>query len=182
MMPEDFARKNIDLWWPHVEAGAEAIVVTATGCGVNVADFGRLLAGDPGYAERAARVSELYRDLVDIVEDEIDNLESGGGGGRRVAVHTPCSMQHGLGLVGRVERLLERRGYQICAVQDAHLCCGSAGTYSMLQPALSERLRRNKLRALTIDRPEIIATANVGCQVHLADPAEPPVVHWVELI
>lgn len=176
------ARRLIDAWWPHIEAGAEAVVVTATGCGVNVADFGRLLADDPEYAERAARVSELYRDLVDIVEAEIDNLEAGTGGGRRVAVHTPCSMQHGLGLVGRVERVLERRGYEICAVQDAHLCCGSAGTYSMLQPGLSDRLRRNKLEALTVDRPEVIATANVGCQVHLADPAEPPVVHWIELI
>jgi glycolate oxidase iron-sulfur subunit len=176
------ARRLVDAWWPHIETGAEAIVVTATGCAVSVADFGRLLADDPEYAERAARVSELYRDMVDIVEAELDNLEPGSGNGRRVAVHTPCSMQHGLGLVGRVERLLERRGYEICAIQDSHLCCGSAGTYSMLQHGLADRLRRNKLRALTVDRPEVIATANVGCQVHLADPSEPPVVHWIELI
>ena len=176
------ARDLIDAWWPHIESGAEAIVITATGCGVNVVDYGRLFADDPEYADKAARVTGLFRDLVDIVEAEIDVLEPGDGGGRRVAVHTPCSMQHGLGLVGRVERLLARRGYEICAVDDAHLCCGSAGTYSMLQPALSERLRHNKIRALTVDRPEVIATANVGCQVHLPEPGEPPVVHWIELL
>lgn len=176
------ARRLIDAWWPHIEAGAEAIVVSATGCGVNVADFGRLLAADSEYAGKAARVSELFRDLVDIVEAEIDSLEPGAGAGRRVAVHTPCTMQHGLGLGGRVERLLEQRGYQICTVAEGHLCCGSAGTYSMLQPALAKRLRRNKLAALTGDSPEIIATANIGCQVHLTDPSEPPVVHWIELV
>ena len=178
----DQARRLIDAWWPHIEAGAEAIVVSATGCGTNVADFGRLLAADSEYAGKAARVSELFRDLVEIVEAEIDSLEPGVGAGRRVAVHTPCTMQHGLGLGGRVERLLEQRGYQICTVAEGHLCCGSAGTYSMLQPALAKRLRGNKLAALTVDSPEIIATANIGCQVHLADPGEPPVVHWIELI
>jgi len=176
------ARRLIDAWWPHVEAGAEAIVVTATGCGVNVADYGRLLAGDPAYAERAARVSGLYRDLVEIVEDEIDSLEPASAPGRAVAVHTPCSMQHGLGLNRRVEALLEKRGHRICAVEDAHLCCGSAGTYSMLQGALAGRLRTNKVRALSVGHPEVIVTANVGCQVHLAQGSDIPVRHWIELL
>lgn len=175
-------RRLIDAWWPHVEAGVEAIVVTATGCGTSVADYGRLLAGDPDYADKAARVSTLYRDLVEIVEAGIDSLEPAENTGTRVAVHTPCSMQHGLRLGGRVERLLEKRGYEICAVEDAHLCCGSAGTYSMLQGALSSRLRANKIRALSVDHPEIIATANIGCQVHLAEGVDVPLRHWIELL
>ncbi len=176
------ARHLIDACWPRIEAGVEAIVVTATGCGVNVADYGRLLAGDADYAERAARVSALCRDLVEIVEAEIDGLEPAAGPGQAVAVHTPCTMQHGLGINHRVERLLEKRGHRICPVEDAHLCCGSAGTYSMLQGALASRLRTNKVRALSVDHPEVIATANVGCQVHLAQGSDTPVRHWIELL
>jgi len=175
-------KRLIDAWWPHVKAGAEAIVVTATGCGVSVADYGRLLAEDAGYAGKAARISELYRDLVEIVEAEIDSLQAPSNPGMRVAVHTPCTMQHGLGLAGRVERVLAKRGYEICAVEDAHLCCGSAGTYSMLQPALAERLRTNKVRALSIDHPDIVVTANIGCQVHLASDGSLPLRHWIELL
>ena len=174
-------KRLIDAWWPHIEAGAEAIVVTATGCGVSVRDYGRLLADDPEYADRAARVSELYRDLIEIVEAELTD-EAPVAPARRVAVHTPCTMQHGLGLNGRVEKLLEKRGYTLCRVADAHLCCGSAGTYSMLQPALSDRLRQNKQTALGGDKPDIIATANIGCQVHLAQGSPIPVKHWIELV
>ena len=172
----------VDAWWPHIEAGAEAIVVTATGCGVSVRDYGRLLAGDPAYADKAARVSELYRDLVEIVEAEAAEAAADAKAGLRVAVHTPCTMQHGLGLNGRVERLLAARGYEICRVRDAHLCCGSAGTYSMLQPVLSADLRANKQAALGIDAPDVIATANIGCQVHLAQGSGIPVKHWIELL
>jgi glycolate oxidase iron-sulfur subunit len=175
-------RRLIDAWWPHVEAGVEAIVVTATGCGASVADYGRLLAGDPAYADKAARVSSLYRDLVEVVEAGIESLPPAETTGTRVAVHTPCSMQHGLGLNGRIERLLEQRGFEICAVEDGHLCCGSAGTYSMLQGSLSARLRTNKIRALTADHPEVVVTANIGCQVHLAEEAGVPLRHWVELL
>ena len=175
-------RRTIDHWWPHIEGGVEAIVVTATGCGVSVRDFGRLLADDPEYAEKAKKVSSLYRDLIEVVEPHADRLEVDGAAGRRVAVHTPCSMQHGLGLNQRVERLLAGLGYRLCRVEEAHLCCGSAGTYSMLQPALSARLKGNKLRALTVDQPDVIATANVGCQVHLAAGSGTPVVHWIELL
>jgi len=175
-------KRLIDAWWPHVEAGVEAIVITATGCGVSVADYGRLLAGNPDYADKASRISALYCDLVEIVETGIESLSPPQNSGKRVAVHTPCTMQHGLGLAGRVERLLEKRGYEICAVEDAHLCCGSAGTYSMLQPALSTRLRTNKIRALSIDHPDIVVTANIGCQVHLAEDGSLPLRHWIELL
>ena len=178
----DQIKALIDCWWPHIEAGAEAIVVTATGCGVSVRDYGRLLAGDPEYADKAARVSELYRDLIQIVEENRDQIEIADTDGRRVAVHTPCTMQHGLGLGNRVERLLGDLGYKICRVEEAHLCCGSAGTYSMLQPAMSRKLQQNKWRALGVDHPDVIVTANIGCQVHLAQGGGTPVVHWIELL
>ena len=177
------ARQLIDHWWPHIETGVEAIVVTATGCGVSVRDYGHLLADDPDYAEKAARVSGLYRDLVEVVDAHSEQLEAVAGADERyVAVHTPCTMQHGLGLNQRVERLLAAAGYQLCRVEDSHLCCGSAGTYSLLQPALSKRLKRNKLRALTVERPDVIATANIGCQMQLSQGVGTPVVHWVELL
>jgi glycolate oxidase iron-sulfur subunit len=175
-------KQLIDCWWPHIEAGAEAIVVTATGCGVSVRDYARLLADDPDYAAKAQQVSALYRDLVEVVEAHVERIDVPSASGRRVAVHTPCSMQHGLGLNNRVERLLTALGYQLCRVEEAHLCCGSAGTYSMLQPALAGQLQHNKLRALTVDKPDVIATANIGCQLHLAQDASTPVVHWIELI
>ncbi len=176
------ARRLIDLWWPQIEAGAEAIVVSATGCGTSVKDYGRLLAGDPAYADKAQRVSELYRDLSEVVAAEVAALEPALPEYRRVAVHTPCSMQHGLGINGRVELLLAAAGYEICRVEEAHLCCGSAGTYSMLQPKLSGRLQQNKLRALTVDAPDLIVTANVGCQLQIAQASPVPVRHWVELL
>jgi glycolate oxidase iron-sulfur subunit len=175
-------RQLIDSWWPHIEAGVEAIVVTATGCGVNVRDYGRLLADDPAYAQKAAQVSSLYCDLVELVEAEIESLEVIKGPARRVAVHTPCTMQHGLGINNRVERLLAGAGHEICRVEEAHLCCGSAGTYSMLQPVLATQLRKNKIIALSKDRPDVIATANIGCQLHLAQGNDIPVVHWIELL
>ncbi len=176
------ARQLIDSWWPHIEDGVEAIVVTATGCGVSVRDYARLLADDPAYAKKAERVSSLYRDLIEIVEVEIESSQAFEVPVKRVAVHTPCTMQHGLGINNRIEQLLARAGHQICRVEDAHLCCGSAGTYSMLQPVLAGQLRTNKLEALSIDRPEVIATANIGCQVHLAQSNNTPVVHWIELL
>lgn len=175
-------RRLIDSWWPHIEAGAEAVVVTATGCGTSVQDFARLLQHDSDYADKAAKVSALYRDLLEVVEAQAGEIKPADSHGRRIAVHTPCSMQHGLGINGRVERLLERAGYVICRVEDAHLCCGSAGTYSMLQPELATQLRADKIAALSVDQPEIIATANIGCQMHIAQGSDVPVLHWVELL
>ena len=176
------ARQLVDSWWPYIESGVEAIVVTATGCGVSVRDYEQLLADDPAYAHKARRVSSLYCDLIELVEAEIGSLEAVKVSARRVAVHTPCTMQHGLGINARVEQLLASAGHEICQVEDAHLCCGSAGTYSMLQPGLATQLRKNKIRALSKGQPEVIATANIGCQVHLAQGNQIPVVHWIELL
>jgi len=178
----DQARRTIDHWWPHIEEGVEAIIVTATGCGVSVRDYARLLRHDSAYAHKAQKVSSLYRDLVEVVEANQDQAGICADRQQRVAVHTPCSMQHGLGLNNRVERVLEKAGYSICRVEEAHLCCGSAGTYSMLQPAIAGQLQQNKLRALRVDQPDIIATANIGCQLHLGQGDEIPVVHWIELV
>jgi glycolate oxidase iron-sulfur subunit len=175
-------KQLIDSWWPQIEAGVEAIVVTATGCGVSVRDYGHLLADDPEYAEKGKTVSSLYRDLVEVVEAHSDRIETIDRNPKRIAVHTPCTMQHGLGLGNRVERLLAQAGYEICRVEEGHLCCGSAGTYSMLQPALSARLKSNKQRALSVDQPDVIATSNIGCQLQLAQGESKPVVHWIELI
>jgi glycolate oxidase iron-sulfur subunit len=176
------ARRLIDLWWPHVEAGIEAIVFTASGCGVTLKDYPELFALESEYAARAKTIAELSQDLSELVTAEIEKHPLNIGQSRRVAFHTPCTLQHGLGLKDKVESLLANAGYQLCEVADAHLCCGSAGTYSLLQPELSARLRNHKQDALMIDKPELIATANIGCQMHIANGASVPVIHWVELL
>jgi glycolate oxidase iron-sulfur subunit len=178
-------KANIDAWWPHVEAGAEAIVITASGCGTMVKDYGHLLRGDPAYAGRAARISALARDVSEVVAAERERL---GGIGRAagspsvVAFHSPCTLQHGLRIQGVVESILRDAGYTLTAVPDAHLCCGSAGTYSLLQSELSGRLLANKLRALQSGAPQAIATANIGCLAHIGSGTTLPVVHWIELL
>jgi glycolate oxidase iron-sulfur subunit len=175
------ARRNIDAWWPSVEAGAEAIVQTASGCGAFVKDYGHLLSDDPAYASKAQRISALTKDLVEVLRDEpLENL--GVASDLRLAFHCPCTLQHAQKLGGAVESVLARLGFNLTAVPDAHLCCGSAGTYSITQPELSQRLRDNKLNALESGRPEVIATANIGCQTHLAAAGRTPVRHWIELI
>ncbi|MCP4187498.1 MAG: glycolate oxidase subunit GlcF [Gammaproteobacteria bacterium] len=176
------ARKLIDYWWSYIEDGAEAIVTTATGCGVTVKEYVELFEHESAYAERARKISKLACDLSEIIEQELDRKPVQTKPGKRVAVHTPCTMQHGLGLKGKVESILQQTGYQICEVADAHLCCGSAGTYSILQPQLSKQLRANKQVALAIDAPEVIVTSNIGCQLHIADGLNVPVVHWIELL
>lgn len=175
------ARRNIDAWWPCVEGGAEAIVQTASGCGAFIKDYGHLLSGDPTYASKAQRISALTKDLVEVLRNE--PLESlGVASDLRLAFHCPCTLQHAQKLGGAVEDLLSRLGFNLTAVPDAHLCCGSAGTYSITQPELSQRLRDNKMNALESGRPEVIATANIGCQTHLAGARRTPVRHWIELI
>ncbi|MDF0731959.1 glycolate oxidase subunit GlcF [Pseudomonas entomophila] len=177
----DRARRNIDAWWPAIEAGAEAIVQTASGCGAFVRDYGHLLEGDPAYAEKAARVSALARDLVEVLRAEpLERL--GIHGDRRLAFHCPCTLQHAQKLGGAVEGVLERLGFSLTQVPDAHLCCGSAGTYSLTQPELSQQLRDNKLNALESGNPEVIVTANIGCQTHLDGAGRTPVRHWIELV
>jgi glycolate oxidase iron-sulfur subunit len=182
----DDMRRNIDAWWPHVEAGIEAIVVTASGCGVQVRDYGHALAGDPAYAERAVRISELCRDPAEVVAAERETLLGTLAAARRergrLAFHAPCTLQHGLKIRGVAEEYLAAAGYVLTPVADGHLCCGSAGTYAVLQPELSDRLRQNKLTALNAGAPEVIATANIGCLTHLQAGSLLPVRHWVELI
>lgn len=177
-----FARRNIDAWWPFVEQGAEAIVMTASGCGVMVRDYGHLLRDDGAYAEKAARISTLTRDLAEVVDAAGSPAAVAQPGSRRVAFHSPCTLQHGQRIVGTVERLLGAAGYELGAVPDSHLCCGSAGSYSILQPALSGRLLAGKLAALESSRPDVIATANIGCLVHLESGARVPIKHWIELL
>lgn len=175
------ARRNIDAWWPAIEAGAEAIVQTASGCGAFVRDYGHLLAKDRQYAAKAARVSALARDLVEVLAAEpVEQL--GLCAEQRLAFHCPCTLQHALKLGGAVEALLTRLGFTLTTVPDGHLCCGSAGTYSLTQPDLALQLRDNRLNALESGKPHIIATANIGCQTHLAGAGRTPVRHWVEIV
>lgn len=177
-----FMRRNIDAWWPHIEEGAEAIVMTASGCGVLVREYGHLLRDDPAYAEKAAKVSELTRDLSEVLAQEDTSVFKDIGRQRRVAYHPPCTLQHGQGITGLAEKLLRDAGFELTPVPDSHLCCGSAGTYSILERDLAQRLLSNKLDALQGGRPDCIATANVGCQLHLETRAEVPVRHWIELL
>jgi len=175
-------RRAIDAWWPEIEAGCEAILVTASGCASMVREYGEALADDPDYAGRAARVAALARDPAEVLAATDLTALGRPGAGRRVAYHAPCSQQHVLRLDGVVEGVLERLGFTLTAVPEAHLCCGSAGTYSITQPVLSRRLLENKLGALEGGRPALIATANVGCQLQLAAGASVAVVHWLELL
>jgi glycolate oxidase iron-sulfur subunit len=177
-----FVRRNVDAWWPHVEAGAEAIVSSASGCGVMIDDYGELLANDPAYADRARRISELARDLSEVVDAEDLGVLRESTNKRATAVHCPCTLLHGQKQDGVVERILQRVGIPLVSTVEKHLCCGSAGTYSLLQPAISERLLDRKLAALSTDKPEQIVTANIGCQLHLASRSDVPVRHWIELL
>ncbi len=181
------ARRNIDAWWPLVERGEiEAIVMTASGCGVQVKDYGHLLQHDPMYAERAKRISELTQDVSAVVAAEAGRLQellrTRRAEVRAVAWHAPCTLQHGLKVRGVVESLLEAAGFSLVPVRDAHLCCGSAGTYSLLQPELSLQLRDNKLAALSEGGAKLIASANIGCISHLEGGTDTPVRHWIELV
>ncbi|MCT8468612.1 glycolate oxidase subunit GlcF [Chromohalobacter canadensis] len=177
----DRMRANIDAWWPHVEAGTEAIVQTASGCGAFVKEYGEMLADDPRYAEKARRVSALAKDLVEILRDE--DLETlAPRHDKRLAFHCPCTLQHAQKLGGAVEGVLTRLGFTLSPVRDPHLCCGSAGTYSITQPALATQLRDDKLDALEAGHPEEIVTANIGCQTHLAGAGRTPVRHWIEIV
>jgi glycolate oxidase iron-sulfur subunit len=179
----DIMRRNIDAWWPQLEQGAEAVLTGASACTAMIKEYGELLANDPQYAHKAARVSELARDLSEAVAaEDLSALGQNTGISRRVAFHSPCTLQHAQGIRGTVESILEARGHRLTQVQNPHLCCGSAGTYSILQPTLSKRLRDNKLAALQANKPEIIATANIGCLMELRTASDVPVVHWIELL
>ena len=178
----DAMRRNIDAWWPHLENGAEAIIITASGCGVMVKDYGEVLKNDPAYADKAARISSSARDIGEILaREDLAPLQINGAG-KRIAFQSPCSLQHGQKLAGVIESILERLDFSLAPVADSHLCCGSAGTYSILQSGISRQLLDNKLASLEQGEPELIATANIGCQLHLETKANLPVKHWIELL
>lgn len=176
-------KNNIDAWWPHIEAGVEAIVITASGCGSMVKEYGYLLRTDPVYSAKAAKVSELTKDLVEVIaNEELSRLKLKKIQTKKIAFQSPCSLQHGQKLSGVVEKILDDLGFEQVKVNDSHLCCGSAGTYSILQADLAHQLRDNKLKNLLAEQPELIASANIGCQHFLQQRASVPVKHWIELI
>lgn len=184
----DDMRQVIDAWWPHIESGSvEAIIMTASGCGAHVLDYGHLFRNEPAYAAKAERISALTRDASEVIAGEKDKLvelllAASKEKPLRVAFHSPCTLQHGQKIRGVVELLLAAAGYELSPVADPHLCCGSAGTYSITQPELSKQLRDNKLAALGAGSPAVFVTANVGCQTHLQSGSATPVRHWIELI
>lgn len=157
--------------------------MTASGCGVHVKDYGHLLRDDRAYAEKARRVSALTKDISEIlVKEDLSKLKLNVRPDLKVAFQSPCSLQHGQRLSGIVEKILHELGFSLVPSTEAHLCCGSAGTYSLLQPALARRLRKNKLNALQANTPGVIATANIGCLTHLQAGTAIPVHHWIELL
>jgi glycolate oxidase iron-sulfur subunit len=178
-------RRNVDAWWPYVEqGGVEAIVMTASGCGVTVKDYGHLLAHDDAYAAKAARIAALTKDLSEVMcdfEGEIARLLSGRIHGR-VAFHPPCTLQHGQQIRGKVEGVLRAAGVDVALCADSHLCCGSAGTYSVLHPEIAHALRDRKLANLEATGAQEYVSANVGCIAHLQSGTATPVTHWIELV
>jgi glycolate oxidase iron-sulfur subunit len=182
-----FMRANIDACWPQIEAGAEAIVMTASGCGSHVRDYGELLRDDPAYRDKAMRFSGLSRDIAEILAAELSagrvpELPSRPRSpDRRIAYQSPCSLQHAQKLKGAVEKLLKHAGYTLTPVAYPFLCCGAGGSYSILQPEMAAGLRQAKLDTILATRPKLIATANIGCLAHLAEGSPLPVRHWIEL-
>jgi len=176
------ARANIDAWWPEVEAGAEAVMASSSGCGVQLKGYARLLAGDPVYAERARRIESLVRDPLELVDGARLAAAVDTAGVGPVAVQTPCTLQHGQRLGGRLEALLVQLGFSLTPVGEAHLCCGSAGSYSLFHAKTSAALRERKLGHLMAGGPMQVITANIGCQSHLAAASPVPVRHWLEVV
>lgn len=177
-----FMRHNIDAWWPLVETGLDAIVVTASGCTALLKDYGRLLADDQAYAEKAERISSLVRDISQCLEpQDLADLVLAPDS-RRVALHRPCTLDHSVQAGDQLKRLLRAAGFVLTDVEPEPGCCGSAGTYSLLQPTLAKRLRHLKLAALQAGAPDVILTANIGCLMHLQGGSLVPVQHWVQAL
>lgn len=179
-----FAARNIDAWWNEIEGdGLDAIVITASGCGTTIKDYGHMFRNDPTYAEKAARISERAVDISELLE-ALD-LPPATPTGLRVAYHSACSMQHGQQLKEGPKRLLSAAGFDVVAVPEGHICCGSAGTYNILQPKIANDLRDRKVANIRLTKPDLVATGNIGCMVQISsgdDPVGVPVVHTVELI
>jgi len=176
------ARRNIDAWWPLIESGAEAIVINASGCGAMLKDYAHALHDDPVYGEKAKRISAMTRDLSEFLAPLIASGNTNSHAKQRIAFHPPCTLQHAQKIRGVVESILTALGAELVPVADAHLCCGSAGTYSILQPALSQDLRARKLENLEHHRPDEILSANIGCLSHLETGTNIPVRHWIEWV
>ncbi|MFN7303836.1 MAG: glycolate oxidase subunit GlcF [Phenylobacterium sp.] len=175
------ARRNLDAWAPHLEDGAEAVLVTSSGCGTYLHDYPDLLRDDPAYLDRARRLAALVRDPVEVLET-LPLAAAARPAQPRIAVHEPCSLQHGLKLAGRIPALLRRLGYDPQPVADSHLCCGSAGAWSLLNPEMAGRLRDARLEALHAGEPAAVYTANIGCWMHLSAGAPAPLKHWLEAV
>jgi glycolate oxidase iron-sulfur subunit len=180
-------RRNIDAWWPLIERGAiEAVVINASGCAVTVKEYGHLLRADSAYAAKARRVSECTRDIAQFLLPHVATLQplmmSSPDDPRSapLALQTPCTLQHGQQLAGTLEALLRQLGVTLPPLAEAHLCCGSAGSYSLLHPRLANALRDRKLQHLLEHRPQMILSDNIGCISHLATGTRVPVWHWIE--
>jgi glycolate oxidase iron-sulfur subunit len=180
---KNFARGNI-LAWEHaqVEEPLDAILITASGCGTTVKDYGHMLAQDPAYAERAKTISALAKDVTEFLADMIDIGAPEGWSDIRVAYHSACSMQHGQRVNAQPRRLLRDAGFSVVEIGEGHICCGSAGTYNLLQPEIADELRERKLANIRATRPDCIATGNIGCITQLEGPDAPPIVHTIELL
>jgi glycolate oxidase iron-sulfur subunit len=175
------ARRNVDAWIREIEdGGLDAIVVTASGCGTTIKDYGFLLRNDPAFAGKAALVSALAKDVSELLIDAA--LPQGDGRGLTVAYHAACSLQHGQKVIDAPKRLLAQAGYQVRTPVEAHLCCGSAGTYNILQPEIAGQLGDRKVANLARLGADVIATGNIGCAIQIGARAASPVVHTVELI
>jgi len=183
----DDMRALIDAWWPYVEAAegsVEAIVMTSSGCGTTVKEYGHLLAHDPAYAAKAQRIGALTKDISEVIAAEAERLQPLLAAGNpsaapKLALQLPCSLQHGQQIRGVIEGILLAAGFELTPVADSHLCCGSAGTYSILQPELAGRLKANKLAALHAGSPQAIVSANLGCMSHLQSGTALPLEHWI---
>jgi len=176
------ARRNVAAWSALADdGGLDAVAINASGCGTTVKDYGFLLRDDPDWAERAARVSGLARDVSELLA-EIDIAPSGKPSGLRVAYHAACSLQHGQQIRTQPKAVLAAAGFEVREVPEGHLCCGSAGTYNLLQPAIAERLRARKVANIESTGAQVVAAGNLGCIVQIASGTRLPVVHSVELI
>jgi len=177
----DFIKRNIDQWWPFIESGIEAIVSTTSGCGVMVKDYGDILQYDIVYAEKARRIAAMTYDISELIMAEAVPV-SNFGQGTTVALHNPCTLQHGQKVINTIETILQRQGYQLLETDGVQECCGSAGVYSFLERIISQQLLAEKISSLEGVSPDVIVTANVGCQMHLQSVASVPVRHWIELL
>lgn len=177
-----FIKQNIDQWFPLIESSeVEAIVITASGCGAMIKDYGYLLRHDESYADKAKVISQHCKDISEIIAaEDLTRLQLTTN--KTISFHSPCTLQHAQKLNGVVETILHNAGFKLNTITDAHLCCGSAGTYSILQPEISQQLKDNKLQSLLQNRPDIITTANIGCLHHLNTGTDTVVKHWIELL